>query len=75
MKSKNMPIDYCSQFAFQTIGWFLGSVVWTALRPEAMISTDPDLSGGLNNGLLSGDFAATNLGMAGGQVILINGGT
>ena len=43
-------------------------MVWTALRPEAMISTDPDISGGLNDGLLSGDFAATNLGMAGGQV-------
>ena len=43
-------------------------MVWTALRPEAMISSDPDLSGGLNDGLLSGDFAATNLGMAGGQV-------
>lgn len=32
-----IQIDFCPQFSFQTIGWFLSSVVWTALRPGAMI--------------------------------------
>ena len=41
--------------------------MWNTLRPGAN-NLDPDIPGSLSDGLYSGDFAATNLGMAGGQV-------
>ena len=44
------------------------SLAYTLNTHLSLVSTDPDISGGLSDGLLSGDFAATNLGMAGGQV-------
>ena len=55
------------QLLFQTVGWGLGSLVWNSLRP-GVNSLDPDIPLSITDGLINGDFAATNLALAAGQV-------
>ena len=55
------------KLAFQTVGWAVSSAVWNALRP-GVNSLDPDIQGSINNGLIDGDFSATNLALGAGQV-------
>ena len=49
------------------MGWAVSSAVWNALRP-GVNSLDPDIQGSINNGLIDGDFSATNLALGAGQV-------
>ena len=60
-------IFYSSQFAFQTVGWYLSSAVWNSLRP-GVNSLDPDIPGSITDGLINTDFSATNLALGAGQV-------
>ena len=58
------------QLAFQTVGWYVSSAVWNSLRP-GVNSLDPDIQGSITNGLIDGDFSATNLALGAGQVGVI----
>ena len=49
------------------MGWALSSAVWNSLRP-GVNSLDPDISGSITDGLINGDFSATNLALGAGQV-------
>ena len=49
------------------MGWFLTSLAWSYLR-GGQVSWDPQVRDALNNGLLSQDFAATNLAVGAGAV-------
>jgi len=57
---------YWIHFAFQTVGWFLSSLVWNSLRP-GVNSLDPDIPLSITDGLINGDFAFSNLALAAGQ--------
>jgi len=57
---------YWIHFAFQTVGWFLSSLVWNSLRP-GVNSLDPDIPLSVTDGLINGDFAFSNLALAAGQ--------
>ena len=49
------------------MGWALSSAVWNSLRP-GVNSLDPDIPGSITDGLINGDFSATNLALGAGQV-------
>jgi len=57
---------YWIHLGFQTIGWYLTSIVWNIGRGGA-VDLDPDFSGAISEGLLDSDFAATNLALGAGQ--------
>ena len=56
---------------FNTVGWYLTSLVWSSLR-GSQVSWDPEVGDAITNGLLSEDFAATNLAVAAGSVRLLS---
>ena len=53
------------------MGWYLTSLVWSSLR-GSQVSWDPEVGDAITNGLLSEDFAATNLAVAAGSVRLLS---
>jgi len=57
---------YIFHLLFQTVGWFLTSLVWNIGRGGS-VDLDPDIAGAVGNGLLDSDFAATNLALGAGQ--------
>ena len=67
----SQDLFYCNfplfQLIFNTVGWYLTSLAWSSLR-GGNVSWDPEFREALNNGLLSQDFAATNLAVGAGAV-------
>jgi len=59
---------YWLHLLFQTVGWYLSSLVWNSGRSGA-VDLDPDFSGAITDGLLNPDFAATNLALGAGQFV------
>jgi hypothetical protein len=62
-----LSFNFYFQLLFQTVGWYLTSLVWNIGRGGA-VDLDPDFEGAINSGLLDSDFAATNLSFGAGQV-------
>ena len=56
---------------FNTIGWYLTSLLWSSVR-GGQVSWDPQIRDALDNGLLSSEFAGTNLAVGAGSVSLTN---
>ena len=53
------------------MGWYLTSLAWSSIRGSS-VSWDPQVGDAITNGLLSEDFAASNLAVGAGSVRLMS---